>query len=1005
MIQSRQFQQRLLLAIFVLSGFAGLIYQSIWSHYLGLFLGHAAYAQALVLAIFMGGMAAGAAWVARAGERWKNLVLGYALVEAVIGIFGLLFHLGFLGVVGLSYDTLIPAVGSPWGVSAYKWFVAATLILPQTILLGMTFPLMSGGLIRRLPGQDGSMLGGLYFTNSIGAAIGALVAAFILMPRLGLPGSMAIAGGVNLVVAGLAWVVGRTPEPAAPFKREMRGASEGERGRRLLVIVLCGTALSGAASFVYEIVWIRMLSLAVGTTLHAFELMLASFIAGIAFGGLWIRKRADSTDNPLRLVGWLQIWMGLTALLSLVMYANAFEWIGWLMGSLGRNDGAYLLFNFGTAALAMLIMLPSAFFAGTTLPLFTVTLLRDKQGEGSIGRVYAWNTLGAILGVFAAIHLLIPMLGLKLALCLAAAVDMGIGLTLLRWQADSVVAFRRFAVGGVVVVLALVMSISLVPFDPMRLASGVFRTGESRLGEGDQVVFYRDGKTSSVSVVASPSGVVRIATNGKIDASIRVVGQGEPQMDEPTMVLAAALPLAMHPEPRTVGVIGFGSGLTTHALLADHRLTQVDTVEIEEAMVEGAAAFGEHVERAYLDPRSRIIIDDAKSYFSGQQAKYDIIVSEPSNPWISGVGALFSKEFYEFIPRHLDEGGLLLQWIQLYEIDEKLIASILNALTPAFEDYVAYLSNHSDLLIVASPKGPVPEPDFDRLLQMGLGADLERLGLSTGEQISFRKVADARILRAIARSFPGRVNSDYFPVLSLEAPRTRFRGVSARGIHQLPLLEMPFLEVLGVRELRDSDAPLVPLAHFPADIEHAQALALARALKGIATEASDRPEVDAAAGVGAALRAAGMQCGEGLGGPGRSNLLSNLYEAAVLALPYLDAESQQGVFSEPQWLPCEGLPMDLGALLSLLERVALRDWNSVYPEAERWLAGSQGRDEVYRRFDPIALAAMQLSLADRGDWEQIGVVEERFGREVRAVGGFGVMRTLLLALAAEEAGP
>ena len=161
----------LLLGIFVLSGFAGLIYQSIWSHYLGIFLGHAAYAQALVLAIFMGGMAAGAMWIARAGECWRNLIRCYALIEGLIGILGLFFHWIFTAVLGFSYDVLMPAAGSPFMADVLRWLTAAALILPQTILLGMTFPLMSGGLIRRFPGQDGSLLGGLYFTNIVKALI------------------------------------------------------------------------------------------------------------------------------------------------------------------------------------------------------------------------------------------------------------------------------------------------------------------------------------------------------------------------------------------------------------------------------------------------------------------------------------------------------------------------------------------------------------------------------------------------------------------------------------------------------------------------------------------------------------------------------------------------------------------------------------------------------------------------------------------------------------------
>jgi len=558
-----------LLCVFVLSGFAGLIYQSVWSHYLGLLLGHAAYAQALVLAIFMGGMAAGAAWIARAGQRWPNLIRSYAIIEAIIGVLGLLFHSVFTSVLALGYDWLFPTLGAPWAVNLARWLLAAALILPQTVLLGMTFPLMSAGLIRRFPGRDGSALGGLYFSNSIGAAAGALVAAFALLPWIGLPGAIATAGKLNLVVAGLAWLLAREPEPVAvATSLNSTQSTQPEptlRNNRLLQIVLLGTALSGAASFAYEIIWIRMLSMAVGSTLHAFELMLASFVAGIALGGLWVRKRADYDDAPLRLVGWMQVGMGMAALASLLVYANAFAWVGWLMQALSRTDSGYALYNLGTASIAMAIMVPAAFFAGTTLPLFTVILLRAGHGERAIGRVYAWNTIGAIVGVFASIHLLIPLLGLKLALCVAAVVDMGIGLFLLQRTAINKPKIRGLMIASSLAALALFIGLR-VQYDPLMLASGVFRHGNANNLKGGEVLFYRDGKTASVSTFQYRNSLT-IATNGKPDAGVEL-GEGQRGSDEATMVLLAALPLALSDTPDNIAVIGFGSGMSTHNILS-----------------------------------------------------------------------------------------------------------------------------------------------------------------------------------------------------------------------------------------------------------------------------------------------------------------------------------------------------------------------------------------------------------------------------------------------------
>lgn len=980
-----------LLAIFVLSGFAGLIYQSIWSHYLGLFLGHAAYAQALVLAIFMGGMAAGAAWIAHAGQRWRNLIRGYAIIEVVIGCLGLLFHWIFSSVAVLSYDWLIPSLGTPWAIDIVRWGVAALLILPQTILLGMTFPLMSGGLIRRFPGREGSLLGGLYFTNSIGAAIGALAAVFILLPWVGLPGAMVTAGILNFVVAALAWWFAREPEPGISEQAEPKAAPEQRLLHNpLLRLVLFGTALSGAASFVYEIVWIRMLSMAVGSTMHSFELMLASFIAGIALGGLWVRNHADKTDSPLRLVGWMQVAMGVAALASLAVYANAFGWVGWLVESLAKTDGGYALFNAGTAAIAIAIMLPAAFFAGTTLPLFTVALLRENQGERAIGRVYAWNTLGAIVGIFAAIHFLIPTLGLKLTLCIAAIVDIAIGLVLLRLQATDNRAMTRFAVAIGIAAVALLIAIR-IPFDPMKLASGVYRHGKSLIGANDRILFYRDGKTASISVSASPNLSVGIATNGKPDAAI-MMGKNHPTDDEPTMVLLAALPLSMLDAPKRVGVIGFGSGLTTHTLLGDPRLEQVDTIEIEEAMVQGARAFGHRVERAYTDPRSRIVIDDAKAYFAGQKAKYDIIISEPSNPWISGVSALFSKEFYQFVPRHLNENGLFVQWVQLYEIDDALVGSILKSLTPAFNDYAAWISNSTDLLIVASPKGTVPKVDFQRFKNSApLQKELADIGIASPDILQFRQIANAAMLRGLSKihhSPPA--NSDFYPTLGLEAPKTRFKAQSADTTLTLPFVNAELLTALGVRMPLKASTPESKFRHFPAEGMTWRARTLASELRG---------DMRALTPSAIVLQALSGPCTNPLPPASLDLLSSRIVEMAEMTIPFLPPAELKGVWMNPQWQQCKNLPNGLAAALALLEARAQQDYKTMETLGRSWL--QKPPDEAYLRrdFDPIALQSVLLSLAHFERWQDLQQALDEFGKVVPAKEAQLISRTLLESMA------
>ena len=985
----------LLLLIFVLSGFAGLVYQSIWTRYLGLFLGHAAYAQSLVLALFMGGMAAGAGIVARRGVRWRNLIRGYAIVEAVIGLFGLIFHTVFVTALGLSYEVIMPALGEPWLVNTWKWLLAAGLILPQTVLLGMTFPMMSGGLIRRWPERDGDALGGLYFTNSIGAAIGVLVASFLLLPKFGMPGAMLAAGLLNLVVAGLAWWLSQGRE--APRDAEAPGTNSWSGdGGRLLLVVVGATFLSSAASFAYEIIFVRMLSLAVGTTLHAFELMLASFIAGIALGALWIRRRADTTASPLRLVGVLQVLMGLAALLALALYSHAFGWVGFLMDALARTDGGYSLFNLGTAIIAILIMMPTAFFAGTTLPLFTVALLRDGQGEASIGRVYAFNTMGAIVGVFAAVHFLIPLLGIKLALIVASMVDVGIGVFLLRWLAGSRREYAGVGVTVAVMISAVWLAVNAVPFDALKLSAGVYRSGEKRLPESSELLFYRDGKTASISVVSNPNGVVWIATNGKSDASMNFYEDGRPTDDEPTMIMLGGVPLGYVDEPRTAAVIGFGSGMTTHTVLGSSKLERVDTIEIERRVVEGAVWFDDRVERAYKDPRSNIIIDDAKSYFAGHQRRYDMIISEPSNPWISGVGALFSKEFYRYIPRFLTDDGVFIQWLQLYEIDEALVGSVLNALLPEFNDVHGYFSNSGDLVIVASPRKLSSEIDFESLVDGDLKEDFGHVGIEHAHQLQFRRVADKRMLQALARLYDKPANSDYYPILSLEAPRTRFRRSEPRNIVDLPHMDLPVVEWLGVRPAPGFEQRFPEYGHFPADDAANDARLLVRALRS--------SDASALSGLGEDLRGWGAEflgmrsvCEESTDELAGGWIIKRLKLLTELTLPYLDADGLRGVLTDPEWLDCPSRPEGIDRALELVAANARRDALAMEAEGRAWLEDIDEHPEYLEPMNEVAFASLQFGLILQKEYQAAEEVEKEFGSQVAARGDYGFARSLVLA--------
>lgn len=786
---------RLFYIIFTASGFAGLIYESIWTHYLKLFLGHAAYAQALVLAVFMGGMAIGSLLCSKYSERLGNLLLAYAATEVIIGICSVFFHPLYVQFIDFAYTTIMPGLGSALAVAIFKWTAASLLILPQSILLGMTFPLMTAGLIRRMPQAPGSIVAMLYFTNSIGAAIGVLAAGFLFIGWVGLPGTLVIAGFINIVVAAVVWL---EDKKSRTYQSEIRPAigispSTNTAPPVIYTIFLLIALLTGLSSFIYEIGWIRMLSLVLGSSTHAFELMLSAFIMGIAFGGLWIKRRIDSLDDPRRFLALVQVAMGILALVTLPIYGSTFNVMAWLMRNLPKSDMGYVLFNVSSHSIALVIMLPAAFCAGMTLPLITTTLLRNGMGERSIGSVYGFNTIGSILGVFIAIHLAMPLLGLKGMIILGAGIDIALGLGLAWWALPS----RRLpAVYTTVGVIALLLPMFLVKLDPSKMASGVYRFGLLPKQSEEETLFHRDGKTATVSITKAAQ-YMSIKTNGKPDAGIQVTGSGHSR-DEETMVIASAIGIVLRPEARTAAIIGWGSGLTTHTLLTVPHIDSVDTIEIEPEMIKAATFFGSRVRLAYEDPRSHVRIEDAKSYFSFYNKKYDLIISEPSNPWVSGVASLFTKEFYSRVRGYLNNDGLFIQWLHLYDMDMQLVASIMKALSPYFSDYIIYASNSTDMLIAACPVGNINEPMTSFLTMKSLMNELHRIDIMNLPDINVRVIGNKATLSPFFESYSIAANSDYEPIVDLYAVKSRFFvSMAHEPFHSIQFDRLPIAEMLG----------------------------------------------------------------------------------------------------------------------------------------------------------------------------------------------------------------
>jgi spermidine synthase len=500
------------------------------------------------------------------------------------------------------------------------------------------------------------------------------------------------------------------------------------------------------------------------------------------------------------------------------------------------------------------------------------------------------------------------------------------------------------------------------------------------------VIFHKDGRTATVALVEAKSeGIRSILTNGKADASIST--KGEASSDEITMMLAGVLPMLHNPDARSVAIIGFGSGMTTHSVLGNAAVESVYTIEIEPAMVEAAREFRPRVELAYADARSHILIDDAKSFISTNRRKYDIIISEPSNPWVNGVASLFTREFYAFVPKHLNEGGVFAQWIQAYELSPALMTSIVRAMLPYFADIKLYSAGPMDWLLVASPKGQLPH-DVGLSLPSSFTPDMRRelhgIGIETGEEIALLFAGDRRILTGYSMMYPtSGTNSDYFPILQLGSPLARFNGSVASELLKLRLADWPVFEaVTGIQ-------PSALDTRLPDYLVQNNALAStthrARNIRGILEGsidshngsipvATDRFEVETLKSAASACRLDAM---------GSDGLLL-LTKVAAKTIPYLDTATGTRLWQQAKWTKCPSRNPAIRNYLEFICAIAARNHNATWTIGESILS-DPAHLQMIRREKAVLdylVGGMQVAAVMSGRRSEALKLEERYGPEL-----------------------
>jgi len=769
-----------LYACFLISGAAGLIYQVSWMKALTQVFGGTTYAITAVLCAFMAGLALGSWWLGRYAEQARCPLHLYGWIELGIAMTGL----ASLGGIGLSrwayvhvYEVLS---GHPTLLLGFRFLTSFLVLLLPATLMGGTYPVVVKYLTQRKE-QLGVVASRLYWLNTAGAITGACLAGFVLLWHLGLVRTVFIAAGLNLVAACLVMVSSiqlRMQGATTPKEDEIAEAEPQEQsdpsGAAMILLV---TGVSGCSAMMFEIGWTRILSIFLSSTTYAFTLMLATFLFGITLGSYLFERWHRRWHLSLNLLGGLLLLLSLGGLLFLVMSRQLAELTLWLAHAFGESGAALLGCQFLISFLAMI--LPTILF-GLTFPLTVVLYCGQDRCRGArTGRLYAVNTLGAILGSFVTGLFLIQWIGTVNTLLLASALN-GAAATALFVRAKTQRRWQ-YAVVSLVLVTATCAAGTFRVFDNPVLVSrsvlaGALRgdfasrlTMEEVVGF-EKLVFAKEGVNSTVSV-ARRQGRVILRVDGKSEASTS---------DKHTQLMLAYLPLSLHPQARSVMVIGFGSGSTVYSATQFSQVERVDVAEIEPAVLAAAPYLDELNHGVQNHPKVRVILDDARNYLMATRQRYDIISSEPSYLWSRGISTLFTQEFYGQVRAHLEPNGLFVQWVQTYQMAPQDLCTVLRTLGTTFGHISLWWGGGTDLILLASPEPRAfnlksLEAEFSR--NAGLRTDLkETLSINEPAGLLGYFLLDDPALRKMAAY--GDINTDDRTVLEYRAPFNMAKSTS-----------------------------------------------------------------------------------------------------------------------------------------------------------------------------------------------------------------------------------
>lgn len=774
---------------FLMSGVSGLIYEVLWAKYLSLIFGNTAYAHSLVLATFMGGLALGSYLLGRSADKVRDKLSFYAWIQIGIAAFCLFTPFLFAASKSIYIGAAKNLSLGPAGVTIIKFLIAAAIMLPPTILMGGTLPILSKFMIQSLF-KRGKIVARLYCINSLGAVFGTLLAGFYLIYHFGLRNAITVAAVINVLAGGIIFLLRyfykKTPQ-RRPAQEEI--PSEEEQGETLseeetkpyeaetyspqiINLSLFAIFFSGFAAMLYEVVWIRLLSIVLGSSTYSFSLMLAAFISGITIGSFLISKFMPGEKRTYFFFGLCEIFIALALIFTLPFYGKLPYLFIQLSDIFSRKPETFGLYSALKFFLCFLVMLPPTVFLGMTLPLVSkITSNKLKVLGRKIGGVFAINTTGNILGALVTGLFLISVFGLKHTLEIGISINLLVGVVII--FTDKTFSFKKtFVLASACYVVFFGYKMMVPAWNKAWFTQQIFRKmdreesykdySERMRTARDRVLYYKDGVDATVAVFRWPH-TLSLYVNGKADASTS-------GSDLSTQIMLAQLPMTLKPWAEDLLVVGLGSGITCGSALL-HPIENLDVIEISRSVVDANKHFASFNNNALQDERLHLYVEDAKTFLQKSKKEYDVIISEPSNPWMSGIGSLFSIEFFEDCARHIKDDGLMIQWVQGYEIDNETFELVLRTFHSVFPEVQVWITGTSDVLLVGS-KTKI-EPDLNasekRLAQDKIKEDLSKIEANDLFTLLNMQVTSAEGFRSSIK-MKGRVHSDHHPILDYRAP-------------------------------------------------------------------------------------------------------------------------------------------------------------------------------------------------------------------------------------------